>query len=421
MSNPSKKGIYHGWWIVITSLLMMATVYSAMITLPGVFTVFVTEDFGVTRTAFTAHITICTLACMVASLFVGKLFQKYNPKILMAVSAVIVTLCFLGYSFATSVIHFYVISALVGFFGLFLSNVPISILINSWFGPKMKGKAMGIAMVGSGIGSMVLNPVLTAINEAYSWRMSYRLLALLVLVLVLPLILLKVTRSPEDKGLARLGDDPNAVTVPGGAVSGLSAGQALKTSLFWIMFLTFFLFSATTTIFNTNAIPYMTDVGIDAVFASTMMSLSALGVIIGKLALGTISDKWNAKVASSAAIACLILGLVCFLGLPKLALLAPAATFLFGLGNANATVTMPLIANDMMGNRDFGTLFGYASVSSTLGASVGPLFGAMVFDSTGSYAAAWSSDIILMVVMLLTLHLCYKIRSRVYAKLGVES
>ncbi|MDD7290019.1 MAG: MFS transporter, partial [Clostridiales bacterium] len=153
--KSSGKGIYHGWWIVITCLALMALIFVPLTNLPGLFTVFITEEFGITRTAFTTHITISTLTSMAAALFVGRLYQHHSPRLLMAVSTVIIAACFLGYSLAGSVVHFYVISAIIGFFGMFLTSVPISILINNWFGPKMKGKAMGIAMMGSGLGAMV--------------------------------------------------------------------------------------------------------------------------------------------------------------------------------------------------------------------------------------------------------------------------
>ena len=419
--SQTKKGFYHGWWIVVASFFLMAIIFSSMLTLPGVFTVAVTEELGVSRTSFTLHMTICLLASTVAAFFVGKAFTKYNPKTLMTVFTIIAGLCFVGYSFATSVYHFYIASAVVGFSGMFTTSVPIGILITNWFGPKMKGKAMGIAMAGSGVGAMALNPILSAIILQYSWQMAYRLLAVLTFVLCLPLVLFAVSRAPADRGLERLGDDPNAVAASGGAVSGLTTAQGLKSSLFWVMFLTFCLFGITTSIFNNNAIPNMTDCGLAAVTASTVMSISSLGVIIGKILLGVINDKANARAASSFAIICLIAGLAVFLMLPKMTtfLVAALGAFVFGVGNANATVCMPLITSDLMGNRDFGTLFSYASISSTIGAAVGPVVGSLVFDATGSYSGAWMSDIVLMACMLLLLFLCYKMKKGVYQKLGV--
>ncbi|MDR0570785.1 MAG: MFS transporter [Clostridiales Family XIII bacterium] len=417
--NSAQKGIYPGWWIVVASFFLMAVIFTAAINLPGLWATYVAEDFGIQRSAFTAHITISTLSSMVAALFVGKLFQKYNVKVLMLIFAALAFAGFMGYSFATRIWQFYVISVVVGFCFMFLTSVPISILITNWFGPKMKGKAMGIAMTGSGVGAMILSPVVMHINSTYSWRVSYRMYAVMVLVIIIPLILFAVVKSPADKGVARIGDDPNTAQASKDAAFGLSAKQALSSYLFWLMFFTFFLFAMTTTLFNINVAPYMTDIGINPMNIGAYVSISSLGVIVGKLALGAIGDKWSARVGATSAVCSMILALVLLLCLPNMLFLAPAATLFFGLGNANATVNMPLITSDMVGNRDFGAIFGYASVASSLGAGVGPIVGSLIFDFTGSYAGAWGSDIALMALMGVGVHVCYKLKPAVHAKIAV--
>ncbi len=413
-----KRRIYPGWWIVITGILLMAIIFASVISLPGVFTIYVTEEFGISRTAFTTHMTISTLSSMLAALFVGKILQKYNIKLLMAAFTLVSIICFTAYSFATQLWHFYIISAVIGFCLMFLTGVPISILVNNWFGPKMKGKALGIAMTGSGIGAMVFNPVLGFINSTYGWRVSYRLLALLTLVIILPLVLITVEKSPAEKGVARLGD------VEGGphasdTVAGLTTSQAFRSVMFWVLFLSFFLFAMTTTVFNVNGMPYFTDIGFDVVKAASMMSIASLAVIFGKLLLGAACDKWGARIGAAGAIALLITGMILLIGAAKLSVLGFAAVAIFGLGNALGTVTVPLIVAELFGNRDFGSLVGICNMATSLGASIGPLFGAIVYDQSGSYIAAWTGDIALMVVMLVTVTVAYKVKRSAYAK--VES
>lgn len=415
-----KKDVYPGWWIVVTGVVLMGLVYAPMLTLPGVFTVSVTETFGVARTTFNLHISICSLASTVAAIVGGRAFDKYDPRALMTLFTVITGGCFVAYSFAGNVYHFYVISAVFGFAGRFLSFVPVSILITNWFGPKLRGKVMGVAMAGSGLGAILLNPLLSTTITQYSWRTAYRLLALLVFAIVLPLVVLTISRDPSGKGMERLGEVPLEET-PSGPIQleGMRVDQALRSGLFWLMFGTFAMFSIACTIFNNNAIPSMVDCGLDSVTAATVMSISAFGIVVGKLLLGAISDRWNAKTAASVSIFCLIAGLGLFLALPRAAafFVAAAGGFLFGVGNANCTVCMPLITSDLMGNQDFAALFSYASVASSLGASVGPLIGAGVYDLTGSYSGAWVGDILMSAFMLLTLHACYRLRGRAYAKL----
>jgi MFS family permease len=198
--------LYHGWWIVVLGFFMMALIFAPLLTLPGLFVVPATEELGVERAAFTLHISIAAFVTIFCSLFVGKILTKYNMKLIMFVAAIVAILCFLSYSFSTHLWHFYVTSAVFGVAAVALANVPVAILVNNWFGPKMKGKAMGIAMVGSGVGAMILMPIIGLINSNIGWRWSYRLLALLLLVFLVPLILAVLVRAPGDKGLRRIGD-----------------------------------------------------------------------------------------------------------------------------------------------------------------------------------------------------------------------
>ena len=71
----------------------MGMVYAPMLTLPGVFTVPVTGDFGISRTTFNLHISICSLSSTVAAVVGGKAFDKYSPRALMSFFAVLTGLC----------------------------------------------------------------------------------------------------------------------------------------------------------------------------------------------------------------------------------------------------------------------------------------------------------------------------------------
>lgn len=186
--------------------------------------------------------------------------------------------------------------------------------------------------------------------------------------------------------------------------------------MFWILFASFFLFAMTTTVFNVNGMPYFTDIGFDVVKAASMMSIASLAVIFGKLILGAACDKWGARIGAAGAIVFLITGMLFLIGASKVSLLGFAAVAIFGLGNALGTVTVPLIVGELFGNRDYGSLVGICNMATSLGASIGPLFGAIVYDKSGSYIAAWTGDIALMVLMLLTVTVAYRVKQRAYRK-----
>ncbi|MDR2356224.1 MAG: MFS transporter [Clostridiales Family XIII bacterium] len=417
--DTSQKGFYYGWWIVITGMCLMGVVFSAVVSLPGIFTAPVTTEWNVDVSVFTVHTTLAGLTGMLAALIVGKLLQKYNTKLLMACAAAVTAVCFLGYSFASQVWHFYVLSAIIGFASMFIIHIAVALLVTFWFGPKIRGKAMGIAMTGSGIGTMILNPVLAYINSTYGWRMSYRLLALLTLLLV-PLILAIVVKSPQEKGIPQLGAVEGGATAQAAAKVGLTTKQAIGSPLFWIIFITFFLFSLTSLVFMYNAYLYFNAVGFDPVTGASLMSIAALAVIFGKLIVGVACDKWGARMGSTIAISLLIIGLLLLIGASQVPILAYFAVAVFGVGNALATVAVPLIVGELFGNRDYGSLVGICNMGCSLGASMGPLAGTLIFKVSGSYVGLWGTEIVLMAIMLLTMFLAFKVKPGVYAKVAAK-
>ena len=419
MSHKVKNNkIYPGWLIVITSVFLMGIAFAATINLPGLFTTYVTDDLGFGRTAFTTHITICTLSSIVAALIVGKVFQKYDVKKTMILFVILMALGFAGYSISTTIWHFYICSIVVGFSCIFVTSVPISILITNWFGPKLRGKAMGIAMTGSGIGAMILNPTLNYINSIYSWKLSYILISIL-LVLLIPMIAKTIRRSPEECGLEKKGaiDDISNED----ALVGLTARQALGSVMFWLMMIVFLMFSLTTSIFNISGTPYFIDLGFAPVKAGTMMAIASFTLILGKLILGAACDKWGVIKSVVGTIVVLIIGQILLILTSSINALGFIAAILIGLGGALGTITMPLITGELFGNKDFGVLFGYASIGGALGIGLGAMFGAVAFDISGSYIPAWIINIALMAVMTFIMFLAYRLKTVTYQKIITAS
>lgn len=419
LKQKKHKTIYFGWRIVFTCSLLMALIYSPLLALAGIFTIPITDELNLTRASFNMHITICTLTTMLASLIAARMFYRYRIKPVMALAAITIAACFIGFTVSNRLWQFYSISAISGICVAFVGVVPISTLINNWFGEKLRGKATGIAFVGSGIGSMILNPLLSKINTAYGWRYSYYLLAALIVVIVVPMIVLTIVKTPDEKGLAKLGnDDENKNLRP---VSDSPQSQAYRSKLLILVFIIFLFFGIVGTIFNGNIISYLISIGFSSVKAGTLMSVTAVGIIIGKLMLGSAGDKWGAKRASIGITIFFIIGTALLMFTPMLNDISALALFFCGVGNSSATVAIPLIAAEFFGNSDFNSALGVSNLSISLGASVGPLLGALIYDETGTYFYAWALCVVLLIATLATLYISYKIKiSSISSETGRE-
>ena len=161
---------FYGWIVVVLGLILMTFAYVGFVSLTSVFVLPVTEDLGFERGDWMTYLVILSLACVVCSPILGKLMGKGNLKIWVAAACVLGFIGYFGFSRANSLTTFYLFAILLGIGFAGTVPMPVSIMINKWFGGKIRGTATGIAFLGSGLGGMILSPVLNSVIANNGWR-----------------------------------------------------------------------------------------------------------------------------------------------------------------------------------------------------------------------------------------------------------
>ncbi|HEX3012324.1 MAG TPA: MFS transporter, partial [Syntrophomonadaceae bacterium] len=311
------------------------------------------------------------------------------------------SIAYIGYSQCTQLWQFYLLSVFVGAGLAGLAGVPISVMITNWFEEK-KGLAMGIAFSGSGIGGMVYNPLINWVITNYSWQTAYVFLGVTMLVTLLPVILFVVKAAPAEVGKLPYGAGTEETLTDPGKVQGLTLAQSVKTQTFWMLGLGFLLAGLMNAGIQQHIPAYLTDIGYSSAFAANMVALFMGVLVVGKLLLGVIFDKYGSRVGSVYSCSMLALAVLMLIG-ARIPILVFIMAIFYGLANAVNTVPVPYITVETMGNRDFGVIFGIMSTFLTLGMSIGmPLSGA-VFDRTGSYLPAWYLYLVMSVITAIVL------------------
>lgn len=257
--------------MVLLGFLLMALAYASLASCQGIFIKPVTEELGVDRAVFSGVTTISSIGVIIGSAFVGKIFKKFPLKTVVAVSCLIVCVCLAGFGFSTQMWQFYVLGSIMGLAFAGLTTIPISILINNWFGVKKKGVAMSIAFAGSGLGGMVLTVILNSIIQKWGWRTAYLADAAIIFFVLMPLILFLLVSTPKEKGLERLGE--GEVTKSN---SGLTSSQAKSTLSFWLMFFSFFMMSMINSGLLNHQIAYLSDIGFSASSSANIGALASV-------------------------------------------------------------------------------------------------------------------------------------------------
>ncbi len=394
------KKIHYGWWIILVGFFMMALIYANLASAQSVFIKPVTEEFGIERSQFSLMNTIASVGVIVASLYSGKLFQKFSLKKVILVSSLIVVLGLVGFAFAKNIYLFYAIAPFFGFAFAGSTNIPATILINNWFGGKKKGLAFSLAFAGSGIGGMLLVKLLGWVVLNYGWRTAYLVDAALILFIIIPLVLFIVAETPKQKGMERYGEVPSETRQA--ATSGFTLAEAKKTPTFWVMCISIFFISLMNTGILNHHVAYLNDIGMDMAFSTNIAALAVGVLTIGKILLGALSDKLGIRTSSLIANICFAAAVTSLLLVMK----APSFAFLyvvfFCIGGATTTVCPPLIAGKLFGEKDFGALVGILNIAVSLGVAIGPLLCSKLYDLNGSYRLAWISIIVVAILIVFT-------------------
>jgi len=138
----------------------------------------------------------------------------------------------------------------------------------------------------------------------------------------------------------------------------------------------------------THIVPHAIDLGFSAIESATILSLSGITMIAGRLIAGIIIDKLSAKVV---AIICSLLQAAALLWLVWVQELW--MLYLFGLvhgftfGGFGTTVTVLIGRSFDVDN--IGKILGVLEIGIFIGAAIGPFLGGLIFDVSDSYTVVF--------------------------------
>ncbi len=310
----------------------------------------------------------------------GRFNTRYGTKRLLLVNVLGISVSVVCFSFVTSLWQIYLVSAAYGLFYNGPGFLIISLLISEWFSQR-RGLAIGIASAGSGLGGALLVPLTNKVISAFGWRAGYVFIGVLLAVVVIPIVLLLIENKPRDVGLVPLGESTGAVLTE---KFGPTLKQAMHGPVFWLLLASMMLMSFIAASANSHMNPYLTDLGYTSEYAASTFSVMMLSVVVGKVSLGFIYDRFGSIAGN------LCVGVAGIAGAAfAVAAARPWAPFWFavfcGLAVSGISTTGAILAGKYFGNRSYTSICSIISMIISLGNAVCvPALGA-VFDITGSY------------------------------------
>lgn len=157
MKNKEKNDFHYGWVIVFVGFLLMWFITCVFSSCSGMMVKPVSEDMGITRSQFSLAATFFSVAGMIVSMFVGKMYRKFTVKRTMLTGAIVFAICNAGFGISPNIYVYYIFAFVAGFAAMSSTMTAISTLLSRWFNEK-RGLAVALASTGSGIGGVVMNP-----------------------------------------------------------------------------------------------------------------------------------------------------------------------------------------------------------------------------------------------------------------------
>jgi MFS family permease len=365
---------FYGWVVLAASATVICVGMGALFSL-GVFLKPIEDAMRWSRTGISTIALLNWIAMGLGSFAWGWLSDRIGTRSVVLAGGFILGLGLVLSSQVQALWQLHVtFGCLVGFaVGAFYA--PLTSTATKWFVTN-RGLAVALVSAGIGFGVLIIAPLVSWLVTLYDWRVAMLVLGDIAWLVILPVGLL-IRERPDDA----------ASGAEGAPARGreYSTAEVVRAPQFWAIALTHFACCAAHSgpIFHmvTNAI----DHGVAAMAAATLLSVSGIASIAGRIATGMIADRFGAKRTLVAGLA--LQALLVFLYL----FARDAASFyalgaVFGLAYGGVMPLYALVTREYFGEKVMGAAYGGVFLVSTLGMGIGSLAGGLLFDRLGSYA-----------------------------------
>jgi MFS family permease len=402
-----KPKIFYGYWIIIVTFLCLSIFGGSVFFSFSLFITPLQSNFGWSRGDITMAFTISILIMAISSPFIGKLLDRYGPRLMIPSGALIFGTGFALLSTTDNVIFFYVFYAVVGVGMALIGPVPTSAVVSNWF-KKRRGLALGMMSTGIGAGGLALAPLIGGyLIPTFGWRTSYLVLAILAWVLLIPLSLLVIRARPSVMGLYPDGAPEykeNSIKPANPATDKqFSLKDAVRTPAFWLIAFSFFAGCLSIGGTTQSQAPYLEDNNFSAAVTSGALGIVGLGSLVGKFGFGWLCDWMKPKYAWSIGLGFQLASLFILISVTSSSPVSLIWVYAIanGLSNGSWLPCMSMITSTSFGLAAYGVIFGLVSFAQAAGVAIGPLITSRMYDVFRNYDLAFIVLLVLGVIAML--------------------
>jgi MFS family permease len=380
-------------WMRLALALVIGSIgsvgmWSVVVVLPVV-----QAEFGATRGAVSLAFTLTMLGFGLGGVAAGKITDRFGIVAAMALSITFLGTAYVVAGLSATLWQFILVHVLIGL-GTSATFGPLMAEASHWF-ERYRGLAVTIVASGNYVGGTIWPPLVNWGMQSAGWRTTHIAIgifcavAMTLVLLVLRARIGKVTpRSHENAPAPRvdLRLSTNTLTVML-CIASIACCVAMAMP-------------------QVHIVAYCGDLGYGVARGAEMLSLMTAFGLVSRIGSGFLADKIGGirtLLIGSVAQGFALLFYLFFDGLTSLYIISA----MFGLFQGGIVPSYAIIVRESMPASEAATRVGIVILASVVGMSFGGWVSGVIFDATGSYAAAflnglaWNALNITIVVSLL--------------------
>ena len=272
------------WQLLLAASLGTGVGLQLFAYIAGVFGPYITKEFNWSNALF-ALVGLAMLSTLFVLPVAGWLTDRFGMRKMALAGVLMSPLPLLAYSFMQGPFWQYLVCSVAQLaIGSFTGPITWNRLIATRF-DKARGLALTIVMCTPALLGAIAAPTVTAINEAFGWRTGYRCLAVFVLVLGLAALAM----IPRDKA-----EDATLRKREKGAVAR-TFREIRHNRAFWVILIAIVLIALPTPLHGSQMVLLIRAQNLTPQAAAFMVSIFALGTMVGRIGSGLAFDRFNAR------------------------------------------------------------------------------------------------------------------------------
>lgn len=375
------------WWQLLFGVIAMMAISSPQYVW-ALFTTELTTSLNATLPEVQVTFAILIVAQTFLSPCQGFLVDKFGPRLLLSLGAILTALSWILAAHVTSVWGLYLTYGLLGGVGTGIIYVGVVGLMVQWF-PDKRGFAVGMVAAGYGFGAILTTFAISA--SIKSSGVPSTLMTFGVILGVVGFLAAQGMRRPKTNEATQLVEKYKSSGANTESAHGYRPQEMLKKPVFWLMFIMMTMMSTSGLMVISQMGAFAKDFGVHDAMIFGMAALP-LALTIDRFAngltrpfFGWVSDRIGRENTMFIAFGMEGVAMTLWLMMsdnPVLFVLLSGVVF-FGWGEIFSL--FPSILTDTFGTRHATTNYGFLYMAQGVGSVLGGPLAAMMHDATGSW------------------------------------